>query len=136
MDSESIKKPHLQRLYALLCAGMAMLVLVAFLIQIQIAHSAMLTHTTQLVRSAHEQSEGLLLAYFNELETTFLELGYSPSIQDLLEESPETRYRYNNEIRQVFSVLSYLNPDVASYAIYDREGQRVISNALATTTRP
>ncbi len=131
MDSERVKKPHLQRLYALLCAGMAILVLVAFLIQIQIAHSAMLTHTTQLVRSAHEQSEGLLLAYFNELETTFLELGYSPSIQDLLEESPETRYRYNNEIRQVFSVLSYLNPDVASYAIYDREGQRVISNALS-----
>ena len=127
------KRPRLHRVYTCVCIGVSLLVLAAFLVQIRISRSAMLTHSQQLVRSAHEQSEGLLSTYFTNLGNTFQELCYSPSIQEVLKEDPAARYQYYSEVKQVFSVLGYVQPEVVSYALYDGEGQRVQTNTISDT---
>ncbi len=127
------KRPHLHRVYTFICIGISLLVLAAFVMQIQISRGVMLAHSQQIVRSAHQQSEGLLSTYFTNLDNTFQELCYSPSIQEVLKADPAARYLYYKEVKQVFSVLGYVQPEVISYALYDGEGQRVQTNTISDT---
>lgn len=128
---EKIKhKVPLQRVYIIFSAVMAALVLAAFLVQLRVTQKIMYTHTNQMLTSAHEQSADLLAVYWENLESTLRELCYSPSVQHLLESDDGSKFEYYTEVKQLFSVLSYVEPDIASFALYDAAGQRVMTSSL------
>ncbi len=123
-------KISMQGMYYLLCIFIFLFTLLSFGTQLFTMRRMLFTNTEQLLQAAHQQSYDNINRYLNNLENVAISLGYNASVQRYLKETdPVKRLNLYPDVQTVFSGFSMSQNDVQGFAVYDKNGEFVVTNA-------
>lgn len=129
MKKLHLKKRSMITTYYLLCILIILITLISFFVQMLIMRNTLLENTRQLLRAAHQQSYENINHYLNNLENIAVSLGYNGSVQRYMkEEDPVKRLAHFPDVKTVFSGFSMSQNDLQGFAVYDKNGEFVVSN--------